>query len=226
MRTLKILALVSVLFFGLSCKKGTDPDTPNYLPIVNTGNAHLDSVLNNTPVETISVEEEEALKLMREEEKLARDLYLNAFDQWNLNIFQNISGSEQMHMDAIKGLLIKYNITDPVVNDGRGIFTNALIDSIYLVLNQQQLLSKIDALKMGAFVEEFDIHDLRELKANEVDNIDITLIFNELERGSRNHLRSFYNNLQNQGVTYTPQILTKTEFDDIVNSPHETGGGW
>jgi hypothetical protein len=180
--------------------------------------------MNNTPYEVPTAAEEEALKLMREEEKMARDLYLNAFDDWNVQIFQNISGSEQRHMDAVKALLTKYSLTDPVLNDGRGLFVNPVIDSIYTLLDQQAGLSKIDALKMGAFVEEFDIKDLRELKEHVVDNIDITLVFDELERGSRNHLRSFYENLQNQGITYVPQVLLQAEFDAIINSPHETGG--
>lgn len=227
MRALSLISVALVMLVTANCEKNTDPvPIPvNQNPVVNTGNPNLDSIMNNTPYEVPTAAEEEALKLMREEEKMARDLYLNAFDDWNVQIFQNISGSEQRHMDAVKALLTKYSLTDPVLNDGRGLFVNPVIDSIYTLLDQQAGLSKIDALKMGAFVEEFDIKDLRELKDHVVDNTDITLVFDELERGSRNHLRSFYENLQNQGITYVPQVLSQAEFDAIINSPHETGGG-
>ena len=224
MRALNFLAVGLVLLLTSNCTKNTTPNPVSNNPVVSTGNPHLDSVMNNTPYEQPSADEEDALKLMREEEKMARDLYLNAYDTWNVKIFQNISSSEQQHMDAIKALLTKYGIADPVLNDGRGIFVNPIIDSIFVLLDQQANLSKIDALKMGAFVEEFDIHDLRVLKANDVDNVDITLVFDDLERGSRNHLRSFISNLSNQGVSYVPQVLTQAEFDAIINSPHETGG--
>ncbi len=223
--TAKLLTLSLVFFFALACEKNTSPDPVNQNPQVSTGNPHLDSVINTTPYEVPSAEEEDALKLMREEEKMARDLYLNAYDDWNVKIFQNIAASEQKHMDAIKALLTKYNLPDPVVNDAVGAFVNPVIDSIYVLLDQQAGVSKIDALKMGAFVEEFDINDLRELKDNTVDNVDITMIFEELERGSRNHLRSYVSNLANQGVTYVPQVLSQSEFDAIINSPHEMGGG-
>lgn len=225
MRALSFVSIGLVLLLTTNCEKNSDPDPVNQNPVVNTGNPHLDSIMNNTPYEVPSAAEEEALKLMREEEKMARDVYLNAYDDWNVKIFQNIASSEQKHMDAIKALLTKYNLPDPVLNDGRGIFLNPVIDSIYTLLDQMAGLSKIDALKVGAFVEEFDINDLRVLKANVVDNVDITIVFDELERGSRNHLRSYYDNLQNQGVTYVPQVLTQAEFDAIVNSPHENGGG-
>ena len=39
---------------------------------------------------------------MREEEKVARDVYLSLNDTWNLRIFKNITSSEQTHMNAIK----------------------------------------------------------------------------------------------------------------------------
>ncbi len=212
-----------VLLLLSNCEKSTTSNPVNQNPVISTGNVHLDSVINNTPYETPSVEEEHALSLMREEEKMARDLYLNAFDKWNVKIFENIASSEQKHMDAIKALITKYNLVDRVLNDVRGVFVNPVIDSIYILLNQQADISKIEALKMGAFVEEFDINDLRVLKATDVDNIDITLIFDELERGSRNHLRSFVSQLEKQGFTYVPQVLTQAEYDAIINSPHEQG---
>jgi hypothetical protein len=56
-----------------------------------------------------------------------------------------------------------------------------------------------------------------------IDNADILLVYDNLLRGSRNHLRAFMKTLSQQGGGYTPQYLSQTEFDAIVNSPMETG---
>ena len=50
---------------------------------------------------------------MREEEKLARDVYLTLYDAWRLAPFANISVSEQKHMNAMLLLLRKYGLPDP-----------------------------------------------------------------------------------------------------------------
>jgi len=53
------------------------------------------------------------LTYIREEEKLARDVYLYLYDMWGSSIFDNISVSEQAHMDAIKTLIDRYGLDDP-----------------------------------------------------------------------------------------------------------------
>jgi len=52
----------------------------------------------------ISEAEADGLAFMREEEKLARDVYLTLYDQWGLRSFSNIAASEQTHTDAVKNL--------------------------------------------------------------------------------------------------------------------------
>ena len=52
--------------------------------------------------------EKDGLILMREEEKLARDVYLHSFDLYGVQIFSNISNAEQTHMDRILDLLITF----------------------------------------------------------------------------------------------------------------------
>lgn len=73
----------------------------------------------------------ESLLLMREEEKLARDVYLELYDIWGQQIFTNIAASEQTHTDAVKVLLDTYNIEDPVTDDSRGVFESELIQDLY-----------------------------------------------------------------------------------------------
>jgi len=72
----------------------------------------------------IGADEIEGLLFMREEEKLARDVYLTLYDQWNLSIFKNIAASESAHMDAILTLLERYGIDDPAAGKDVGEFTN------------------------------------------------------------------------------------------------------
>jgi hypothetical protein len=178
----------------------------------------------NFPVETLSVEEEDALLLMREEEKLARDVYLAMADKWELRVFSNISQSEQRHMDAMLCLINKYDLDDPVGVDATGVFANTALQTLYDNLIAQGNISPKDALLVGAKIEDLDIADLMNLR-NEVDNEDILAVFNELTKGSRNHMRAFVKNLVREEVTYTPEFISLDLFEDIIASSMERGGG-
>lgn len=209
-------AMTVTLFFSVilvSCSKNKDNR--------NTNN-NLNTQVNNLPNEPLNTDERATLSFMREEEKLARDVYIFLYNKWTLPIFNNISSSEQSHMDAIVQLLNKYNLPDPVGSNGYGIFSNPLLQNLYTQLTTQGSVSLLDALKAGATIEDLDIYDLK-LSLTKVDNHDIILVYNNLMKGSRNHLRSFYSNIINAGGTYTPQYITQAEFDAIINSPMETG---
>ena len=75
--------------------------------------------------------EEEHVVYMREEEKLARDVYLAMYDLWGMRIFSNISESEQRHMDALERLIECYDLEDPVTDDTPGQFTNPVFTQLY-----------------------------------------------------------------------------------------------
>ncbi|MBL0136336.1 MAG: DUF2202 domain-containing protein [Chitinophagaceae bacterium] len=74
------------------------------------------SVAQQTP--TISAKESDAILYMREEEKLARDVYEFLYAKYNVNPFGNIRFSEQTHMDRMKTLISNYNLVDPVEKNG------------------------------------------------------------------------------------------------------------
>ena len=80
----------------------------------------------------------------------------------------------------------------------------------------------IAGLTVGAVVEEVDLIDLAEW-SQKVDNADIQMVYDNLAKGSRNHLRAFVRNLSQQGVTYEPKFLDQDEYEDIVNSDIERG---
>ena len=104
----------------------------------------------------------EGLKFMREEEKMARDVYQVLGDRWNLRSFSNINQAEQRHMDQVKMLMQSYGIADPVVSDKVGVFANPQLAAMYTKLVQRGQTSLLEALMVGALIEETDIKDLRD----------------------------------------------------------------
>lgn len=176
-------------------------------------------------------QEKDAILYMREEEKLARDVYNLLYDKWGVNPFGNIRESEQTHMDRMKTLITTYQLEDPVTknNDKPGVFTNILLQEYYNELSASGSISLIDALKVGAKIEELDIADLEE-RIKQTGRQDIVSSYNFLKMASENHLRAFVRRLKMQGVVYEPVILSKTEFEKIISSegtPGRNGGrGW
>jgi hypothetical protein len=57
--------------------------------------ATLDTTLSAIVPGTLSPEEAAGLAYMREEEKLAHDVYLALYEQWGSTIFRSIASSEQ-----------------------------------------------------------------------------------------------------------------------------------
>lgn len=170
----------------------------------------------------LSEEEIAGLVLMREEEKLARDVYITLGEKWGIRIFTNIANSEQTHTDAVKVLLDRYDLEDPVKDDSIGVFTSTLLDELYDSLIEQGFSSPLDALIVGAIVEDLDLYDLSELLA-ETDNADIIVTYNNLSKGSRNHLRAFFEQIVNNDGLYSPQFITQAEFDEVISSEQERG---
>lgn len=174
------------------------------------------------PIEELSDLEQDALRYMIEEEKLARDVYSELFETWGLRVFQNISMSEQRHMDAIGALFDRYEMENPVIGQDAGYFEDSALQDLYELLVEKGGITMIDALHVGATIEDLDIYDLQE-KLSETNNEDLTLVFENLMKGSRNHLRAFVSLLESQGDEYVAQYLTQEEVDAIVASDRERG---
>jgi|GEM_PF-280096 len=176
------------------------------------------------PNEDISQAEKDGLLFMREEEKLARDVYMTLYEKWGLPIFANIAQSEQTHTEAVRSLLVKYDIADPVIDDSVGVFVNSELQKLYDDLTAQGLGSPEGALTVGAIIEDLDISDL-EVQIGLTDNEDIALVYENLLRGSRNHLRAFTRQLAMNGESYEPQYISHSEYDEIIATNRETGSG-
>ncbi|MBK6931784.1 MAG: DUF2202 domain-containing protein [Saprospirales bacterium] len=175
------------------------------------------------PYETLSDKERKALLFMREEEKLARDVYTFLHAKWNARVFSNIAKAEQRHMDAILCLIKKYGLTDPVGGNPAGVFQNNNLQALYTALTADGLQNLPAALTVGARIEDLDLFDLNQATPD-IDNEDILAVFDELKKGSRNHIRAFVQNLEAQNSSYTPVYISADLFQNIIHTPRERGG--
>lgn len=211
--------LLSIVVWGVlsltsSCKKAD---------IVTS--ATISAQIADLPKEPLNADELSSLQFMREEEKLARDVYTALYAKWGINVFLNISSSEQQHTDAVLTLLTKYGLKDPVGNNLPGVFANADLQVLYTQLVAQGSTSILEAYTVGATIEDLDIFDLKNALLKS-DNQDIKLVYDLLSMGSRNHMRTFYGQLVSLVGTYSAQFITESELVAIVTTPRETGNSW
>ncbi len=181
-------------------------------------------MVQTLPKEPLSKEEINDLLHMREEEKLARDVYLTLGNYYPLPIFRNIARSEEQHMRMIKLLLDKYSLPDPVEESRRrvGVFKDPKLQELYNKLVSRGKRSLIDSLKVGATIEDLDIKDLEEA-LSKTDNKDIRVVYQNLMKGSRNHMRAFVRLLRRYGSDYQPQYISSKEFNSILSVKHKAG---
>lgn len=165
------------------------------------------------------------LLYMREEEKMARDVYLTLGETWNLQVFQNIAQSEQKHMDSILALIEAYELADPVGDNAVGVFANEDLQALYDQLVESGSQSVSDALMAGGAIEEIDILDLQAAIAN-TDKANLQQVYTNLLNGSYNHLRAFSTNLMVQtGEVYVPQYMTADEYGAVIAANGARGNG-
>jgi len=200
-----LIHFILLSIFISSCSK----DNTNPTPECNLEN----------PSASVSESEVELIKHMREEEKLAKDVYDYLYAKYGLNIFKNISKSEQSHINQVICLLNQYNIPDPSSTQA-GVFANPNLQELYNNLILQGDISLTEALKVGATIEDVDIYDLMNYM-NQTQNPAILQIYSNLTCGSRNHLRAFISTLQTTGENYTPQFITTELYNEILSNSKE-----
>lgn len=227
------VAVFLILLFTVSCGcmqygegNAGDAGTPGYgygqggpqdgngYGQVNTG--YLAQEVASYPLSDLTSEEKEWILYMAEEEKLARDVYLDYYDKWGSQVFSNIADSEQTHMNSMALLIERYGLDNPVTEE-RGKFTNPELQAAYDDLVSTGSVSEIDALKNSAYIEELDITDL-DKAISQTDKPDLTLIYSNLRSGSENHLRAFIRNLRvlQPALEPGPVLLPQDEFDRIT----------
>ena len=91
-------------------------------------------------------------------------------------------------------------------------------EQLYTDLVTEGKKSLVDALKVGAKIEDLDIFDLNSAIENDVDSDDITAVFTNIRQGSYHHMKAFTNQLKRFDETYTPQFLTQKQLDEILSN--------
>ena len=206
---------------GVNNKGGSKFAKSDYV-VDESDNVKARTLLASIEKADLSKVEKDGLVQMREEEKLAHDVYVTLYEKWGQNIFNNISRSEQTHTDTVKYLLERYGIEDPVKSIEVGKFTDPKMKELYDSLVTQGEKSLTDALVVGATIEDLDIKDLEDLLLK-TDNEDIKTAYQNLNKGSRNHLRAFMRNLERNGGSYASQFISQERFDKILAGEQERG---
>ena len=117
-------------------------------------------------------------------------------------------------MDALLGLLDKYGLEDPILGFGK--FADEELQELYDDLVATGLQSKLEALMVGALIEEVDIEDIV-LAMKRTNKTDILNIYGNLVAGSENHLNAFVRNIEAiTGKTYIAQHISQKEVDAIL----------
>lgn len=153
---------------------------------------------------------------MREEEKLALDVYQFLAQRWGQRIFFSISQSEQRHTTAIARLLNQYGLADPALNRPAGVFQNAELSKLYQTLITRGQQSLLDALYVGALIEEVDINDL-DRAIQDSNHRTVSTVYRRIQNGSYHHLRAFVHSIEVTGGRYQAQLLPQTRVDQIVS---------
>jgi hypothetical protein len=193
-----------------------------YIPFIALMLAGTTSCEKTALTEVLNTSDQEALLFMIEEEKLARDVYTELGSMWSAHQFQMIKDSEQSHVNAIAAILNANGIEYDTLPMGQ--FNDEGLQILYDDLINLGSGSELEALKVGATIEDLDLVDLEEYAASTA-NPTLISLYDDLMCGSRNHLRAFMNGITNKGGTYTPQYLDQDEFDAILAGDHESCGG-
>ena len=156
----------------------------------------LGAALPAVAADALPDEVEYQLIYMRQEEKLAHDVYLH-FDGLyggtapGAQVFQRITLSEQRHTDAVAQLLDTYGVEDTVADAPPGVFTVPELQDLYVTLIAVGEAGLTEALGVGVLIERKDMTDIVEAIEVSVDYADIVQVYTNLLAGSESHLAAF-----------------------------------
>ena len=191
-------------------------------------------------VMVIDSNEQTHLFFMREEEKLARDVYLTIGTMYpNAAVFGKIDDSEQRHTMAVKAKIEKYGYEDPNTNDNIGVYTGedygGYFKGKYYEFIDRAAINDLEALYVGAYIEELDVMDINQCPAVVVEmdngindvtecgkiytkNPDIIRLYGSLLDGSRNHLQAYVRNIEKHigEGNYQAQVLTQDQVNKLL----------
>ena len=183
-KTLIMMCLIVIAAAPVWAQNGQRPKSAR-----RNGCANCPLAQSAIAVQPLNTEEATHLLYIREEEKLALDIYQALYSKWQVRIFSNIAASEQRHFDAIGTLIDRYGLSDSA-QPTAGFFTNSDLQKLFDDLLAKGNLSLLDALQVGVAIEEQDIDDLK-AAISATDKRDILTVYGNLLNGSLNHLSAF-----------------------------------
>ncbi|MCL1599553.1 MAG: DUF2202 domain-containing protein [Actinomycetia bacterium] len=215
------LGIVAVVAGAALAFAGSDRSEPAEIQTASTAAVTAPAADVSAPAIAVSSDLSDAevsdILFMREEEKLARDVYLTLGEIWTTPVFTNIARAEETHMAAVLGLIESYGLDDPVDDNPIGVFVETSLQQMYDDLVEQGSTSLTAALDVGALIEEVDIEDLID-SIDETTASDVMAVWQRLLAGSENHLRAFTSQLGALGIEREPAVLDIATYDDILAS--------
>jgi hypothetical protein len=191
-RNNKAFALVAVSLFlvvGFIYIGSNRSDTGSQSNISNVYEVESSKADEDIPENVANSTEEESLKYLIEEEKLAHDVYMVMYEKYGTRIFSNIMESEITHQEKVLSLLESRDIEDPR-SESVGVFKNQELQSLYDQLIELGNKSQQDAIKVGIMIEERDIADLT-VEIQRTSDGEVKSVLEELKKASENHLKAF-----------------------------------
>ncbi len=198
--------------------RGSQPQPGNRSPLGPLGNQ-----LRQPPGVLATDGSGPDLLRMWEEEKLARDVYTSLAKTSKSAIFRNISRAESQHMQSVERLLRSAGANAVQLNDTPGVFVFPEYQRLYQSLLASGTRSPLDALRVGARIEEMDIADVTRMLTQTTDP-QVRQVLERLLQGSQSHLRAFASQITRQGASYSAEFLTQAEFDQIATSSGQGQG--
>lgn len=217
------------LFALVSCNKSDDFTSPNDVPLAIL-NVDADGISTLTrasvaPVLTVtaslSADEIEFLFALREDEKMARDLYtVFAAKYSTAPQIDRIAAAENSHIAYVEAVLDYYEISYPAMT-AAGLFEDAKRQAIYNELADKSG-TLLEVYATMAAVEEESVSAYKSVQS-EITNENIALVITNMIKASSNHLKAAVCQIIVGGSTYTPLYLSAEEFGTIVNLPYQNG---
>lgn len=127
---------------------------------------------------------------MREEERLAKELYEAFGAKWGEDTFNRIAKSEARHADAMGRTLTRYQLPDPSKDSQVGKFADPELQKLWDGWYAKGMESRDGALAVGIELEKADIADLQEA-IDRTDKADLDRVYGNLKKGSEHHLAAF-----------------------------------